>query len=62
MSKVYWEDMTVEEREQLRRQENPQDERTGHYTGRCAQCGSTNLWDDCTAYGCNACGAIFMVG
>jgi hypothetical protein len=30
----------------------------GHFTGRCKRCGSSNLWDDNLAYGCNSCGAI----
>lgn len=33
---------------------------TGHYTGRCGRCGSSNLWDDNLAYGCNSCGAIYV--
>ncbi len=31
----------------------------GHYTGRCGRCGSSDLWDDNTAYGCNKCGAFW---
>ena len=27
----------------------------GDFTGRCFECGSQNLWDDETAYGCNDC-------
>jgi len=46
----------------LRRMNNPNNEPTGHYTGRCGKCGSNNLWDDATAYGCNCCEAFFMVG
>ena len=42
----------------LRRRNNPNNEPTGHYTGRCAHCGSNNLWDDNLAYGCNSCGAM----
>jgi uncharacterized protein (DUF983 family) len=38
---------------------NPNNEPTGHYTGRCARCGSSNLWDDNLAYGCNNCGAFY---
>lgn len=38
---------------------NPQNKPTGAYTGRCARCGSNNLWDDATAYGCNNCGAVY---
>lgn len=42
----------------LRRLNNPRNEPVGHYTGRCAHCGSSNLWDDNLAYGCNSCGAM----
>lgn len=42
----------------LRRQNNPNNKPVGHYTGRCAHCGSSNLWDDNLAYGCNSCGAL----
>ncbi len=34
----------------------------GDYTGRCYRCGSTDLWDDQTAYGCNACGMTRFFG
>lgn len=37
---------------------NPDNEPTGHFTGRCKKCGSRNLWDDNLAYGCNDCGAF----
>lgn len=37
---------------------NPNNEPAGHFTGRCSQCGSNDLWDDNLAYGCNACGAF----
>ena len=35
-------------------------EPTGHFTGRCSECGSKNLWDDAgtLAYGCRDFGAI----
>ncbi len=46
----------------LRQKNNPDNAATGHYTGRCAQCASKDLWDDATAYGCNCCGALFMTG
>jgi len=36
--------------------------KVGDYTGRCYQCGSNRLWDDSTAYGCNACGWIRCTG
>lgn len=42
----------------LRRKNNPNGEPVGHYTGRCAHCGSNDLWDDNLAYGCNCCGAM----
>ena len=42
----------------LRRRNNPGSEPVGHFTGRCAHCGSNDLWDDNLAYGCNACGAM----
>ena len=42
----------------LRRRNNPNNEPVGHFTGRCAHCGSNNLWDDNLAYGCNSCGAM----
>lgn len=37
---------------------NPRNEPVGHFTGRCAYCGSDDLWDDNLAYGCNVCGAL----
>lgn len=46
------------ELEALRRRNNPNDEEVGPFTGRCAHCGSRDLWDDNLAYGCNACGAL----
>jgi hypothetical protein len=39
---------------------NPNNEPVGHFTGRCAACGSKHLWDDATAYGCEDCGAIYF--
>ncbi|MBY0498287.1 MAG: hypothetical protein K2P74_01560 [Nitrosomonas sp.] len=45
----------------LRKNNNPKDEPVGHFTGRCAHCGSNDLWDDNLAYGCNSCGA-FLAG
>lgn len=38
---------------------DPNNEPTGPFTGRCKCCGSNDLWDDCTAYGCNNCGAVY---
>lgn len=48
----------VRELDALRRRNNPSGEPVGHYTGRCAHCGSRDLWDDNLAYGCNSCGAM----
>lgn len=44
---------------ELRKKNNPRNERTGHYTGRCGRCGSRDLWDDIMHYGCNCCGAFW---
>ena len=38
---------------------NPAKKPTGPFTGRCKRCGSDDLWDDCTAYGCSNCGAVY---
>jgi len=46
------------ELERRRKENNPQNKPVGHFTGRCAHCGSNDLWDDNLAYGCNSCGAI----
>jgi len=35
---------------------NPNNEPTGHFTGRCGNCGSNDLWDDNLSYGCRTCG------
>lgn len=43
---------------ELRRKNNPSGEPVGPYTGRCPHCGSSNLWDDNLAWGCNGCGAM----
>ena len=43
---------------ELRAKNNPNNQAVGHHTGRCAHCGSADLWDDNLAYGCNACGAM----
>ena len=42
----------------LRRKNNPASEPVGNFTGRCAHCGSSDLWDDNLAYGCNSCHAM----
>jgi hypothetical protein len=47
-----------EELRQLRRRNNPNGEPVGDHTGRCAHCGSDDLWDDNLAYGCNRCKAM----
>ena len=44
--------------EQQRARNNPNRERVGAFTGRCGHCGSSDLWDDNLAYGCNKCGAF----
>ena len=44
------------------RRNNPKGEPVGHFTGRFMKCGSKDLWDDATAYGCNACDALYMTG
>jgi|GEM_PF-5124358 len=36
--------------------------KVGDYTGRCYKCGSSNLWDDSTAYGCNDCKWMRVTG
>jgi hypothetical protein len=51
---------TEEELREQKRINNPLDKPTGHFTGRCLQCGSDKLWDDMTAYGCESCGAMYM--
>ena len=38
---------------------NPAGKPTGPFTGRCKRCGSNDLWDDATTYGCNNCGAVY---
>lgn len=43
---------------EMMRRNNPRGEPVGNCTGRCKFCGSTNLWDDNLAYGCNDCGAL----
>lgn len=39
-----------------------QTDKGGDYTGRCYKCGSYDLWDDNSAYGCNTCGMIRCTG
>lgn len=52
---------TEYELRQLREKNNPRGEPSGHFTGRCKDCGSTNLWDDNSAYGCNTCGQFWVI-
>jgi hypothetical protein len=42
----------------MKRQNNPDNKPSEPFTGRCSLCGSTDLWDDNLAYGCNTCGAL----
>lgn len=51
--------LTDDEAAALRPTNNPAGEPTGHFTGRCMRCGSSDLWDDNTAYGCECCGAFW---
>lgn len=44
--------------DEMRRANNRDGKPVGPFTGRCAHCGSKNLWDDNLAYGCDDCGAI----
>lgn len=60
MNNTDWEDLNEEDRRYIQRQENPENERTGHFTGRCARCGSKDLWDDNLTYGCNRCRALYI--
>ena len=46
------------ELELMRLRNNPKKKEVGHFTGRCGQCGSRDLFDDNLAYGCNGCGSI----
>lgn len=48
--------------QERRLRNNPNNEPTGDYTGRCSKCGSKDLWDDNLHYGCNSCGAVFLSG
>lgn len=51
-----------QELDEFRKNNNPNNEPVGHFTGRCSNCHSRDLWDDAAAYGCNCCGAVFMTG
>ncbi|MEK6936873.1 MAG: hypothetical protein AABW58_02270 [Nanoarchaeota archaeon] len=48
--------------EEIKKLNNPNNEPTGHFTGRCMRCYSNDLWDDATAYGCNFCDALYLTG
>jgi uncharacterized protein (DUF983 family) len=60
--KVDWDKLSNSEKEEIKRRENPDNLPTGHYTGRCKRCGSSNMWEDFTAYGCNVCDALYVTG
>ncbi len=52
--------LSDDEADRLIPRNNPGGEPMGHFTGRCSRCGSKDhLWDDNTAYGCDACGALW---
>jgi len=59
----YWDEKitrrNLESMTPLQRKNNPQAKPMGDFTGRCKKCGSNDLWDDITVYGCNKCGAMF---
>jgi hypothetical protein len=61
-NRIDWINLEESERKLLKRKNNPDNKRAGHYTGRCMRCKSDDLWDDCTAYGCNKCGAKYYFG
>lgn len=44
--------------DRMKTHNNPKNEPTGPFTGRCPHCGSNRLWDDNMAYGCKDCGAL----
>ncbi len=54
-----WDDMPPEQQAQIVERNNPDHKPIGPYTGRCGRCGSSDMWDDVTWYGCNCCGAWF---
>ncbi len=41
---------------------NPNNEPTGDFRGRCPQCGSKDLWEDNLTYGCNQCDFVRIGG
>jgi len=59
MTESDWDVLSEEDRERIRQENNPDNKPTGAFTGRCQRCqrcGSDDLWDDATVYGCNVCG------
>ena len=64
---AYWEARMAARKQRLDDEEaskrvspnNPKGEPTGAFTGRCGKCGSNDLWDDATMYGCNSCDAMY---
>ena len=62
---VYWENRRIE-RDKVRLKmtpiqlkNNPKAQPMCDFTGRCRKCGSNDLWDDISMYGCNSCNAMF---
>lgn len=62
----YWEERIKRRNQQYQREHhpervanNPEAKPCGAFTGRCKKCGSNDLWDDLTVYGCNKCGAMY---
>jgi hypothetical protein len=53
---------SLQELRVMQRKNNPARLPVGDLTGRCRHCGSQDIWDDCTAYGCNQCGSFNLVG
>ena len=45
----------------IRKYTNPNKEEAGHFTGRCMNCHSNDLWDDATWYGCNFCDSMYSI-
>lgn len=54
-----WDTLSEEDKLKVIKANNPNGEATGDFTGRCGRCGSKDLWDDVSMYGCNCCGAMF---
>lgn len=47
---------------ELRAKNNPHNEKTGPFTGRCEHCGSSDLWETPYGYGCTCCGTLLHQG